>query len=82
MDIVKANQRVKMRVTHIYGLNPVDFSIFHPIKTATQNYLQTNSLNWSDSPCDLRDPLIFYFPMPLNDLFDDIVHQIPAYRLY
>ena len=30
----------------------------------------------------LRDPLIFYFPMPLNDLFDDIVHQIPAYRLY
>jgi hypothetical protein len=30
----------------------------------------------------LRDPLIFYFSMPLNDLFDDIAHQIPAYRLY
>lgn len=29
----------------------------------------------------LRDPLIFYFWMPLNDLFDDIDHQKPAYRL-
>jgi putative transposase len=29
----------------------------------------------------LRDPLIFYFWMPLNDLFDDIDHQMSAYRL-
>jgi hypothetical protein len=29
----------------------------------------------------LRDPLIFYFWMPLNDLFDDIAHQMSAYRL-
>ena len=42
----------RTRVTHTYGLNPVDFSIFHPIKTATQNYLHTNSLKWLDSPCD------------------------------
>ncbi len=29
----------------------------------------------------LRDPLIFYFWMPLDDLFDDIAHQMSAYRL-
>src|SRR4051812_25643629 len=29
----------------------------------------------------LRDPLIFYFLMPLNDLFDDIDHQMSTYRL-
>ena len=30
---------------------------------------------------NLRDPLIFYFWMPLNDLFGDIDHQMSAYRL-
>ena len=29
----------------------------------------------------LRDPLILYFWMLLNDLFDDIDHQMSAYRL-
>src|SRR3954471_4965513 len=29
----------------------------------------------------LRDSLIFYFLMPLNDLFDDIDHQMSTYRL-
>ena len=29
----------------------------------------------------LRDPLIFYFWIPLNDLLDDIAHRISAYRL-
>ena len=28
-----------------------------------------------------HDPLIFYFWMPLDDLFDDIAHQMSAYRL-
>ena len=28
-----------------------------------------------------HDPLMFYFWMPLNDLFDDMDHQMSAYRL-
>jgi hypothetical protein len=37
--------------------------------------------NWTLAAGGLRDPLIFYFWMPLNDLFDDIDHQMSAYRL-
>src|SRR4051812_1850743 len=53
-----------------------------------KHYDSTGKNFWQNPPPDwflgdetLRDPLIFYFLMPLNDLFDDIDHQMSTYRL-
>jgi hypothetical protein len=43
-DIVEKNQSVKMRITRIWRQNPVNSLTFCPIKTATQNHSQTNTL--------------------------------------